>query len=971
MSKVINYVKENYVDPKRIKPKEMMLGALEAIEQAVPEVIIEGTPESSSVKVTVGTASRDFDLTRLDSLWKMSYNFKDIFDFIEKNMKPIDEPREVEYAAINGALQTLDPHSMLLRPEQYMEMKTTTKGEFGGLGFVVQMKEGILTVVRVLPKTPAARSGIRKQDQILRIGDESTMNMSVIDAVSRLRGPIDSKIALTIARKSWEKPQTISVTRALINIESVASKLYPQGIGYVRLFNFQGNTARDLEVALQELDDKAKRAGSPDGLKGLVIDLRGNPGGLLEQALQISDFFIANGNIVTTVGLSDKLRVPRPAHVDESDNAYPVAVLVNEGSASASEIVAGALKNNDRAVVIGRPTFGKGSVQMLYDFPDDSALKLTIAKYLTPGDISIQEVGIVPDIQLDGNWVTKDGIRVFAPRRATGEADLEHHFSNPSSAQAAKKREDVKPQEKPSEVLAYIRDEPASAKADAGTDDPADDEAELGPEVGGEIRDDYEINFARDLLSAAPALTRNEQLTRAKEFIADRRAVQRKRLAEEFQKLGVDWSEGPSHPQQLAVTMKPESDKRFLPGETVPVELTVENRGTTPVYRLRGWLETDNPWLDRREFAFGLLRPGEKRSWTVSVKLPKNILARQDAVLVKLQDDGGAVAEMDLGVVSMNELPRPKFGYGWTLIDACAACNQDGRAQRGETVSVAVDVTNNGPGKAYEVAAVVRNGSDANIFLETGRFKLGEMAPGETKTARFNIEVKPAYKADDFVLKLSVLDEKLDEYMVDNLKIPVTKEAGPTINKRSPSLVRLAAKTPLYASVDEKRVFATLTKPAVVTETGREGKLVRVDVGGDRFAFVRQSDVKPEAAHSKQAKPAPLKDLAYVPVETPAVISLNVDSVKGGLSSSGEKFTLSGTLTGKHVQDFYVAVNNRKVLYRARTPEDGDVLKFTADVPLKENQNFVRVVARSSQDYFTQRVLLVRRPPSAVAQKSP
>ncbi len=435
MSRVILYVKDNYVDPKRVRPKDMLVSSLEYVEKSVPDVLVEGSAESGKVKVNVNGKLKEFDISHVDSLWKMSFTLKDVFDFIAKNMRPTDDTREIEYAAINGMLQTLDPHSVLLRPEMYREMKLSTKGEFGGLGFVIQMREGILTVVKVLPKTPAFRAGIKKDDQILKIGEESTVNMDLNEAVGKLRGPVDSRVTITVSRKGWDKPQVMTLTRALITIESVQSKLLASNVGYVRLKNFQGNTTRTSRLPSTSSARRRRRTAAPIGLKGVVLDLRGNPGGLLDQAIQVSDLFVTNGTIVATVGLSDKLREEKRAHDDDTDEQFPVAVLVNAGSASASEIVAGALKNLNRAVIIGRQTFGKGSVQVLYDFPDESALKLTIAKYLTPGDISIQEVGITPDIQLIPTRVTKDRVDVFAPRRSMGEADLESPLRQPVERQ--------------------------------------------------------------------------------------------------------------------------------------------------------------------------------------------------------------------------------------------------------------------------------------------------------------------------------------------------------------------------------------------------------------------------------------------------------------------------------------------------------------------------------------------------------
>ncbi len=370
-----------------------MLGAaLDAVERTVAEVMIEGDEKSPKIQVTVGSATKSFDITNVDSLWKMTFTLRDIFDFLVKHLVSHDQDqREIEWAAINGMLSTLDPHSILLKPDYFKEMKLQTKGEFGGLGFVIQMNEGNLTVMKVLKNTPASRMSIKPKDVIMQIGEESTVNMDLNDAVSRLRGKPDSKVTITVGRAGWPEPRALTLTRAIIAIESVESRLLPEGVGYIKLKTFQGNSARDIENALLAL--KAKNGAE---LKGLVLDLRGNPGGLLEQAIQVSDLFVSEGTIVTTQ--TGNSREVKRAHSEGTYGDIPLAVLVNSGSASASEIVAGALKNLNRALIVGRQTFGKGSVQVLYDFPDDSALKLTIAQYLTPGDLSIQEVGITPDI---------------------------------------------------------------------------------------------------------------------------------------------------------------------------------------------------------------------------------------------------------------------------------------------------------------------------------------------------------------------------------------------------------------------------------------------------------------------------------------------------------------------------------------------------------------------------------------------
>jgi carboxyl-terminal processing protease len=995
-TKVILYVKDNYVDPKRVKPKEMMIAALEYVEKTVPDVIVEGNADAGKLKVTVNGKARDFDISHVDSLWKMSFTMKDVFDYIGKNMRPIEDTRDVEYAAVNGMLSTLDPHSVLLKPEMYREMKLQTKGEFGGLGFVIQMKEGNLTVVRVLPKTPAARAGIRRDDTIQKIGEESTVNMDLNEAVSKLRGPVDSKVVITVDRKSWEKPQVMALTRGTISIDSVQSKLLAQNVAYIRLINFQGNTTRDLQATLNQL---AKEAEPTGGMKGVVLDLRGNPGGLLEQAIQVSDMFLSQGTIVATVGLSDKLREEKRAHPDEGDNLYPVAVLVNAGSASASEIVAGALKNLNRAVIIGRQTFGKGSVQVLYEM-DDMALKLTIAKYLTPGDVSIQETGIVPDVTLVPTRVTKERLDVFAPRKSLGEADLEHHFGNPTQQAVAKKREEVLNRQKSVEEVKYLKEDakqkdasakqqlieegraPKLSKSDkpgkAKEKDPALDlelpgsdhelDDQLDAESQYEVKEDFEVLFARDFILAAPFVDRDRMLREAHRFVEQKKRQEEARIDAAIEALGIDWSPGPTpKAPQLGAVVKPGPSQKIIAGEDTDLELTVENRGTEWLKRLRAWTESDNPFLDRREFAFGAIKPGEKKSWKVQLKMPKDITSRRDNVKIRFFDDHGALPETVDAELNFVELPRPAFAFGWQVIDDCTQCNGDGMVQRGERVTLLLDVKNLGPGKAYDTFAQIKNAADQNIFIEKGRFKLGEIPAGETKTAKFQLEVKKGYKGDSFPLKLAIVDEPLEEFATEKLKIPVS-DSGPEVEPKK-TVVKIAERAELFDSADKAaRPIARLPRGGTYSVEGRVGSFYKVDFEKGRFAFARAADAK----EVKGTKPAPSKDVERLPFREPAEIALNVDPSLGGIVVEGDKFNLSGVVSNtRELLDMYVLVNDQKVFFKSASSAEGDALrmKFSTEFPLKEGNNNVLIVAREDPEFASRKSLVIRRRPAAVAQK--
>ncbi|MFL5349397.1 MAG: MXAN_5808 family serine peptidase [Hyalangium sp.] len=1001
-TKVILYVKDNYVDPKRVKPKEMMIASLEYVEKSVPDVLVDGNAETGKLNINVNGHQREFDISHVDSLWKMSFTMKDVFDFISKNMRPVEDTRDIEYAAVNGALSTLDPHSVLLRPELYREMKVSTKGEFGGLGFVIQMREGNLTVVRVLAKTPAARAGIQKDDQIKKIGEESTVSMDLNEAVSKLRGPVDSKVTITVERKGWDKPHVMTLSRATISVESVQHKLLAQNVGYVRLKNFQGNTTRDLEAALSDMRKQAETKGG--SMKGLVLDLRGNPGGLLEQAIQVSDEFISNGVIVATVGLSDKLREEKRARPQEGEDAFPLAVLVNSGSASASEIVAGALKNLNRAVIIGRQTFGKGSVQVLYDFPDDSALKLTIAKYLTPGDVSIQEVGIIPDIQLVPTRVTEKSIDVFAPRRSMGEADLDQHFGNPDSDKVAKKREDVIDREKPTESLKYLKvDEKAQAQAAAekkakdkelaektkavqkdgkdgrhGEHDPLIDtdtagqgedlEDQLDAESQDEIKEDFEVAFARDFVLKATSSNRLEQMKQGKAFIDQKRQEEEQHINSAIAALGVDWSPGPTPKSvQLEGTFSPGTDQPVHAGDNLEMVVTAENKGPEPLKRVRAWTESDNAFIDRREFVFGSIAPGEKKTWKVQVKLPKDLTSRRDDVTVKFFDDSGALPKTLVNEVSFLELPRPAFAFNWQVLDDCATCNGDGVVQPGEDINVVLDVTNVGPGVAMDSFAQIKNTGDANVFIEKGRFKLGEIAPGETKSARFQLELKKGYKGDSFPLKLAIIDEPLEEFVTEKMEVPV-RDAPALTMEPSKSLVKLSDKAELLsAPLADARPVAKAG--AAVLPTLAVGKgFYKVSLGEDRFAFVRTAD----ARETKAGKAVLPKKMDWVTNLHPPDIHLDVDTSHGGVVANGDHFTLTGTVADPDgLLDMYVLVNDQKVYFQAVDPkaQEQHKMKFSADFALKEGNNNVLVVAREDQDFASRKTLVVRRRPQAVAQK--
>jgi carboxyl-terminal processing protease len=345
--------------------------------------------------------------------------FNEILDLVEKNYVEEVNPSDVIKGAIDGMMKTLDPHSTYMTKEMYSELQVDTKGFFGGLGIVISMKEDMLTVVSPVEDTPAFKAGIKAGDQIIKIEGKDTKGIGIMDAVHKLRGPKGTSVTISIMREGFDKIRDFTITRDIIKIKSVKQRIFPDGIGYIRISSFQESTADELKEALEALNDKNHP------VSGLVIDLRNNPGGLLDQAITVSDQFLKSGVIVSTKGRKDIAERIYKADDSGREPECPIIILINGGSASASEIVSGALRDNGRALLMGTQTFGKGVMQMIIPLKDGSAVKLTTARYFTPSGICIQAKGITPDIHVESVSAKAD---IKEKKNVIREKDLEGHL---------------------------------------------------------------------------------------------------------------------------------------------------------------------------------------------------------------------------------------------------------------------------------------------------------------------------------------------------------------------------------------------------------------------------------------------------------------------------------------------------------------------------------------------------------------
>jgi carboxyl-terminal processing protease len=394
--------------------------------------------------------------------------YTDTLSLVQKNYVEEVGVKKLVYGSIKGMLADLDPHSSFMPPEMFKEMQVETTGSFGGLGIEITIRDGVLTVVSPIEDTPAFRAGVESGDRIIKIDGELSKDMTLMEAVKKMRGKKGTEITISIMRKGLNSLLDVKIIRDTIKVVSVKNKMLTDKIAYVRLTQFQSRTYADLNRKMKEMKKDHE-------ISGLVLDLRNNPGGLLQQAVKVSDYFLKSGLIVYTDGRISKQNMRFQAYDDGTEGDYPIVVLVNGGSASASEIVAGALQDHKRALVMGSPSFGKGSVQTIVPLEDGSAVRLTTSLYYTPSGRSIQAKGIEPDVLVDAGEIVRKNKKGFMHN--IKEKDLKGHFENGNS-----------PDDKKSEKIEKKADESDSAKKEGKNENSDKSELKSQPDWHNDIQ---------------------------------------------------------------------------------------------------------------------------------------------------------------------------------------------------------------------------------------------------------------------------------------------------------------------------------------------------------------------------------------------------------------------------------------------------------------------------------------------------
>ena len=514
IGQAVGLLSEHYAFQSRLEPKRMLAAALQGIEGSFDYIIVrppldldDTTAEADlpdKVEIRIRNQVGEFDISKVKDLYQMTWKLMEIFDFFA----PDDElTKKMEEAAIDGMLSVLDPHTTYLNEAGYKELKMSTRGSFGGLGIVISVRKGRLLIISVMPGTPAAKEGLKKGDHIVRIDKESTVNMIVSDAASRLRGKPGSSVDVWLLRDGFEKPRRYQVTRETIKVSSVLARDLDGLNAYVMVKNFQQNTATQVAGFL----DSTYQAAPPTGV---ILDLRGNSGGVMSAAVELADLFLGKGNVVTSV---ERVRDGNKTDISEDGDRYEncgLVVLVDHASASASEIVTGALKYRDRAVVLGTRTFGKGSVQYINPL-SRGALKLTVAQYVGPGMEVIQSAGVEPHIELRAVR-TKGPLRLpsFADE-FEGEGALPYHLQDTGAVTVS---------ETPLHYLRYVPE--AKGESEDGTEEEKAEDLTYD-----EIDVDFAVRLAWSLLVNHSHERASQMLDHSGGLLEDTARHQEERLA--------------------------------------------------------------------------------------------------------------------------------------------------------------------------------------------------------------------------------------------------------------------------------------------------------------------------------------------------------------------------------------------------------------------------------------------------------
>ncbi len=914
---ILNRANNFYVDESKIDYRKILETAVSSLEIKLDDVMVE-FPENreDTFTVQVNSETEIFKMARLSSVRDVAGMIDQVMSFVLSNTQAEEDAKEdIEYLMSDSMLKVLDPHSAIIPPDIYKEFLVDTRGSFGGLGIVVGIRDGQLTVISPIEGTPAYRSGLKTKDRIVQIENESTVNMPLLEAVGKLRGEKGTRVNILVSRKTASKPLKFSIIRDIIEIESVESHDLENNIVYLKIKNFQKNTASHFK------NEITKR---PYEIRGIILDLRGNPGGLLNQAKDVADFFLSSGIIVSTRSKKDSIPYKATENTLYDGN---LVVLVDQGSASASEITAGALKNNGRAWVLGNRSYGKGSVQKIFEMEDGSALKLTVAKYYLPGDVSIQDVGVTPDILLQGSIVTEEKV-VYNP--------------------LPEKREAVGELEDPAFTIKYIDESLLPQTEDQ--EEIISDQSLTKEEKLEKIKNDFYVKFSKNLLLTET----REQMRGVAEDMAE---TQLEEIQEQIQKTDTDWSGGRTEDPQVEITLIP-SETALQAGEENVLEVKVTNIGENSIYRLSAVTDCENSIYADKEFLFGKLFPGQSAISKVSVFVPAWMTTREDKLKFILSgSEKESFTEKTL-LITTAAAEYPGYSHHYETVDDGrfgSEGNSNGRTEIGETVVLNLKLKNTGEGVSGKTVVSLKNLSGEDVFLEKGRFEFENFRPGEIRAAPFRFRQNGQGGETEF--EFSVMDEDLREIRTHRITLPAYTDKIEFVSFDPERSAVLPDSVPVFGGAFvEAGTIAVAQADSRLRVLGKSGNWVRVEGKNGISGWIdeKTAEIETRGVLPDETRETQITALAEA-FENPPSIQLS----EFPLHTNESLVVIEGSvMDSDRIESISVWRKDDKI--RLLTPRKTNVF-ISFPLSLEEEMNLFTIVAKDKNGMMSRKNLAIRR----------